>query len=60
MKINFRMYDLAATACIEKSREAAVHALMLDPLTAAVCCPAEIKQMVGELFEAEREFLPGF
>lgn len=57
---NMRMYDLAATACIEKSREAAVHALMLDPLTAAVCSPGEIRQMTGELFEAEKEFLPGF
>jgi alpha-galactosidase len=57
---NMRMFDLAATACIEKSRAAATHALMLDPLTAAVCCPAEIKQMAEELFEAEKEFLPGF
>ena len=57
---NMRMYDLAATACIEKSREAAVHALMLDPLTAAVCSPGEIRQMTNELFEAEKEFLPGF
>jgi len=57
---NMRMFDLAATACIEKSREAAAHALMLDPLTAAVCCPAEIKQMTEELFAAEKEFLPGF
>lgn len=57
---NMRMLDLAATACIERSREAAAQALMLDPLTAAVCCPAEIKQMTEELFVAEREFLPGF
>ncbi len=57
---NMRMYDLAATACIEKSLAAATHALMLDPLTAAVCCPAEIKSMAEELFAAEREFLPGF
>jgi alpha-galactosidase len=57
---NMRMYDLAATACIEKSRQAAIHALMLDPLTAAVCCPAEIKRMAEELFEAEKEFLPDF
>lgn len=55
-----RMYDVAAEACVHKSREAAMHALMLDPLTAAVCCPAEIKKMFDELFEAEREFLPGF
>jgi alpha-galactosidase len=33
---------------------------MLDPLTAAVCSPAEIKQMTLEMFEAEKEFLPGF
>jgi alpha-galactosidase len=57
---NMRMYDLAATACIEKSREAAAHALMLDPLTAAVCCPAEIKEMTELMIEAEKEFLPGF
>jgi hypothetical protein len=25
-----------------------------------VCCPAEIKAMAEELFEAEAEFLPGF
>jgi len=57
---NMRVYDLAATACIEHSREAAIHAMMVDPLTAAVCCPAEIRQMAEELFEAEKEFLTGF
>ncbi len=57
---NMRMFDMAATACIEKSREAAAHALMLDPLTAAVCCPAEIKKMTDELFKAEKRYLPGF
>lgn len=57
---NMRMYELAAIACVEKSREAAIHALMLDPLTAAVCCPAEIRKMAEELFAAEAAFLPGF
>jgi len=57
---NMRFFDLAATAAIDRSMEAAIHALLLDPLTAAVCCPAEIKQMTLELFEAEREFLPGY
>lgn len=55
-----RMYDLAAEAAIHKSRELAKHALKLDPLTAAVCCPAEIHEMVDKLFEAEAKFLPGF
>jgi alpha-galactosidase len=57
---NMSMYDLAATAAIEKSKEAAIYALMLDPLTSAVCSPAEIKKMTLELFDAEKEFLPGF
>ncbi|MCY2953738.1 MAG: alpha-glucosidase/alpha-galactosidase [Planctomycetota bacterium] len=57
---NMRYFDLAATAAVERSKEAAIHALMLDPLTSAVCCPAEIKQMTLELFEAEKEFLPGY
>ncbi|HEX7009251.1 MAG TPA: alpha-glucosidase/alpha-galactosidase [Phycisphaeraceae bacterium] len=57
---NMAMFDLAATACIHKSKEAAIHALMLDPLTAAVCTPAQIKQMALELFEAEADFLPGY
>ncbi len=57
---NMRMFDLAATAAIEKSVEAAIYALMVDPLTAAVCSPAEIKQMTLELFKAEQKFLKGY
>lgn len=57
---NMRMFDLAATACIEKSKEAAIHALMLDPLTSAVCTPGQIRDMTNEMFDAETEFLPGF
>lgn len=53
-------FDLAATACIQKSKEAAVHALMLDPLTAAVLTPREIRQMTHDMFNAEHEFLPGY
>jgi alpha-galactosidase len=57
---NMGMFDLAATAAIERSKEAAIHALLLDPLTAAVCSPSEIKSMTLELFKAEKEFLPGY
>ena len=57
---NMSMFDLAAKAAAERSKEAAMHALLLDPLTAAVCSPAEIKQMTIELFEAEEKFLPGY
>jgi alpha-galactosidase len=57
---NMAYFDLAAQACIEKSKQAAIHALMLDPLTAAVLTPAQIKQMTLEMFDAEQEYLPGY
>lgn len=57
---NMAMFDLAANATIEKSKEAAIHALLLDPLCAAVLTPAKIKRMALELFEAEKDFLPGY
>jgi len=55
---NMRMFDLAVTAILEGSRAAAEHALMLDPLTAAVCSPAEVRQMFAQLYEAQRAYVP--
>ncbi len=52
------VHDLVATAVIEQNREAAVHALMLDPLTAAVCSLAEIRQMFDEMASTEAAYLP--
>ena len=57
---NMAMFDLGATAAIERSKEAAIHSLMLDPLTAAMCSPAEIKAMTLEMFEAEKAYLPKY
>ena len=57
---NMAVFDLGTKAAIERSKEAAIHALMLDPLSAAMCSPAEIKKMTLELFEAEKAFLPGY
>jgi alpha-galactosidase len=45
---------------VERDREAALHALMLDPLTAAVCSLAEIRSMFDEMWAAQQEFLPTF
>jgi alpha-galactosidase len=57
---NMAVFGLGAQAAIERSKEAAIHALMLDPLTAAMCSPAEIKKMTLELFDAEKAFLPNY
>ena len=53
-------HDLVATAVLEQDREAAVHALMMDPLTAAVCSLEEIRQMFDEMADAQVDYLPEF
>lgn len=53
-------HDLVATAILEEDREAAVHALMLDPLTSAVCSLEEARAMFEEMVDAERDYLPEF
>jgi alpha-galactosidase len=57
---NMAYFDLAATACVEKSIDAAIYALYLDPLTQALLTPSQIKAMTLEMFDAERAFLPGY
>ncbi|MBB6429143.1 family 4 glycosyl hydrolase [Algisphaera agarilytica] len=57
---NMAMFDLAAQSIIHRSKQAAAHALMLDPLCAAVLTPREIEMMTMEMFDAEREFLPEY
>jgi hypothetical protein len=34
--------------------------MMLDPLSAAVCSPEEIREMAGKLFTAEAKFIPAW
>ena len=53
-------HDLTVNALLEEDREMAVHALMTDPLSAAVCSLAEIRAMFDEMVEAQKEYLPEF
>ncbi len=57
---NMAMIELGAQAAVERRLDLAVHALLVDPLTAAVCSPAEAKAMAEELFAAESAHLPGY
>ncbi len=56
-RTNVNVQELAVKAALEKDKEAAFHAVMLDPLTAACLEPAEIRRMVDEMFEAEKQWL---
>ncbi|MEC0229532.1 MULTISPECIES: alpha-galactosidase [Paenibacillus] len=55
---NMAFFDLAVGAVLNNDKEMARHALMVDPLSAAVCSLAEIGDMFEELYEAERDFIP--
>jgi alpha-galactosidase len=54
------VHELMVQAVLERDRGAALQALMLDPLTAAVCSPDEIRAMFDEMWEAERADLGAF
>jgi alpha-galactosidase len=54
---NMSFFELAVSSVLEHDKEMAMHALMADPLTAAVCSLAEIKAMFNELYEHERHLI---
>ncbi|OME89698.1 MULTISPECIES: alpha-galactosidase [Paenibacillus] len=55
---NMAFFDLAVGAVLTGDNEMARHALMVDPLSAAVCSLDEISRMFEELYEAERGIVP--
>ncbi|QBD75605.1 alpha-galactosidase [Ktedonosporobacter rubrisoli] len=59
-RAHMAVHNLVAQALLERDKEAARYALMLDPLTAAVCSPAEISAMFDEMWEAQRPYLKAF
>jgi alpha-galactosidase len=54
------VHTLMCEALLTHNKEAARYALMLDPLSAAVCSPAELSALFDEMWEAEREYLQPF
>ncbi len=57
-RAHMAVYELGVQGVLNKDREAIIHAMMLDPLSAAVCSLAEIRSMAEELFKAERKYIP--
>jgi alpha-galactosidase len=54
------VHTLMKQALLDRDARAARYALLLDPLSAAVCSPAEISAMFDEMWEAERDYLEPF
>jgi alpha-galactosidase len=57
---NIAVQELAVRAVMERDREAAFHAVALDPLTASVLSLDEIRQMFEDMWEAEGHLLTYF
>jgi alpha-galactosidase len=59
-RVHMSVHELVVQALFERDREKARLALMLDPLTAAVCSLEEISRMFDEMWSAERPYLAAF
>ena len=58
--ISARCEELAVEGAIEGDPVKVFHAVLFDPLTSAVLSMAEIKTMVKEMLEVNKDFLPHF
>jgi len=57
-RTNVNVQELAVRAALEGERSHVHHAVMLDPLTAAVLPLDRIRAMIDELFAAQEAFMP--
>jgi alpha-galactosidase len=59
-RTNVNVQELIVEAALTGNVDAVYHAVMLDPLTAAVCTLPQIHAMVGEMLAAQAAWLPQF
>jgi len=59
-RTNVNVQELIVEAALTGDTEAVYHAVMLDPLTAAVCTLSQIRSMVDELLATQSQWLPQF
>lgn len=56
-RTNINLQELAVIAALEKDPRKAFQAIMMDPLTSSILEPREIKKMVDEMFQAEKDWI---
>lgn len=59
-RTNINVQELIVEAALTGNVEAAYHAVMLDPLTAAVCTLPQIRALTAEMLAAQARWLPQF
>ncbi len=58
--LSAQIEEMAVAGALTGDPRKVYHAILNDPLTAAVLAPAEIKQMVNEMFAQNAAYLPQF
>jgi alpha-galactosidase len=59
-RTNINVQELAVQGIGEKNKTKIFQAILLDPLTSAILTIDEIRNMVDELFKANKQYLRGF
>jgi len=59
-RTNINVQELIVEAALTGDAEAVYYAVMMDPLTAAVCTLPQIRSMVDEMLTAQAKWLPQF
>ncbi len=59
-RLSVNVQELTVEAALKGKREAVYHAVMLDPLTSAVCTLDDIRALVDEMLEIQARWLPQF
>nr|MDO8109875.1 alpha-glucosidase/alpha-galactosidase [Candidatus Sigynarchaeota archaeon] len=57
---NTMVHKATIEGALAHDKEKIYHAVLLDPLTASVCSPGEIRAMVDEMFDANKKWLGWF
>jgi alpha-galactosidase len=59
-RTNVNVQELIVEAAVSGDTDAVHHAVLLDPLTAAVCTLPQIREMVDEMLTTQAQWLPQF
>ena len=59
-RTNINVQEMAVRGIVEKNKTKIFQSILLDPLTGAVLTIDETRQMVDEIFKAEKEYLRGY
>ena len=57
---NVFVQEMAVRGIVEKDKSKILQSILLDPLTSSILSIPEIKQMVEEMFRAEKAFMKGY